>query len=522
MRELSVDEAMRVGIELAMNGAHREAAANFRGVLLHEPENAKALNHLGASLFELGPDKLHEALYCFWRAIKLDWRYAAALGNYGSCLAQLGHWEEAVEWHNRAIHRWEKTPNASRASKAMAYNNLGNTLERLGRHAEALVALDKGIAYDPTDPFPHYNRGIALVRLNRHREGIAALEHSLTLRSERPTPEDSVSRLNLADTHYNLAVAKLLLGELGEGFKHYEARLLTSENQTPNFGLSQDYKWQPGESIEGKTVLLHGEQGLGDTIQSLRFLPQVFERGAKEVLFITHAAMRSIVRMPGVRVMQPGEKIAVRKVEWKGAEPPAAWFDCWAATMSLPYLLGVRTEADIPPPWQPTTDRIDCRTGEPGLHVGVCWSGNWRHKNDAHRSIPLETFAEIFEAPCHFVSLQQEVRQMDEEPFRTARERGLREVKLETFEHTAALIRNLDLVVTVDTAVAHLAGSIGVPTFVLVPRYSTDWRWQLERTDSPWYPSMTLFRQNKIGEWRPTLLRVFKRLTETAAQRAAA
>jgi Flp pilus assembly protein TadD len=510
MSDLSIGEALDLGAGYAMAGDHPSAMAMFRGVLVHEPENFEAIERLGTSLFETG--KLHEALYWFWRGRKINRRNPIALSHYGLCVAQLGHPEEGLADLERAAHHTAKTP-LSPAAKALIYNNLGNTLERLGRHEAALVALDKGIAFDPSDPFPHYNRGIALLRLNRHREAIASLDHSLELRAPAT---DSVSRLNEADARYNRAMARLLLGDL-RGFADYEARLTSSENDTPNLNLPADKKWQ-GEALTGKTILIHAEQGLGDTIQFLRFVPLIRER-AGNVLLRVHDKLTPLVRdIPGVTVLE------------LAAGDTVEGFERWAALMSLPLYLGIDTEQDLPPPWQPSIEpervaRLRASLDPPAneLNVGVCWAGNFQHKNDAHRSIPLAKFGAIFEAKANFVSIQQ-MRAGETNEFAALQRRHpfLSALWLDDLRDTAAAIAALDLVVTVDTAVAHLAATLGVPTWILIPAYSTDWRWQLGRTDSPWYPRATLYRQPKVGDWQTVLDHVTRDLDAMAAQRAAA
>lgn len=507
---LSIAQATDLGIHYAMNGNHKSAVEIFAGILIHEPDNIEVTNRLGASLFDLGPQHLHRALYCFWRCIKASPRHANALQNYGLCLAQLGHWEESIPFLERALRHLEKDPNAAASAKAMVYNNLGNTFERMGRHPEALAALDKGIAFDPADSFPHYNRGIALIRLNRHRDGIEALERSLKLQPN----ETSTSRLNSADANYNLAMAHFLLGDFAKAIPLYESRLLTSENQQPNFGLFADLKWQPGEDIAGKTLLVHAEQGIGDTLQFLRFLdgPLMRRFALKEILFITHEAVRPLLANVPVTVAQPGDDLTGK-------------FDRWCALMSLPLYFGIASEAELPLPWQPPVDAERFNKwaslfnfGGSQLKVGICWAGHFRHKNDKHRSIALKTFSTILDAPCTFVSVQQ-MREGEIDAFAElqASHPNLKAAKLDDFRDTAALMRSLDLMVTVDTAPAHMAASLGIPTWILIPKYSTDWRWGLERTDSPWYPSVTLYRQDKIDDWHPALDRVRADLTAFAA-----
>lgn len=498
-RDLTLDQALDLGCQMASIGNHQSAIGLFKGVLIHQSAHFEAIERLGASLFELG--RYHEALYWFWRGRKLDRRHPLALTNYGLAVSQLGHPEEGLPDLERAAQNAEKQK-APAGVRALVYNNLGNTLERLNRHADALIALDKGISADPLDPFPHYNRGIALLRLNRHREAITALDTSLGLRGPI---NNSASRLNEADALYNRGMGRLLLGEFKGGFSDYEARLLTSENEVINLGLPADKKWTGADSLEGKTILLHCEQGIGDDIQFLRFVPMLKARNPTTILVIAHAATAPLVaHLGGVQVMPTGADLTGK-------------YDCWVALMSLPMCLGIKSEAEIPPPfWFP----IEAERGETWraalglsrvtLNVGVCWAGNWRHKNDRHRSIPLETFAALFDAPdCNFVSLQQ-IRPDETDLFAGLKEThtNLHAFYFDDLRDTAAAMLNLDLVISVDTAVAHLSATLGVPTKILVPAFGTDWRWMLKRSDSPWYPTATLYRQAKVGDWSSVIARL--------------
>lgn len=509
-----------------MAGNNKSACTLFRGVLIHEPENFEAIERLGSSLFEMG--QYHEALYWFWRGRKIDRRHPLALTNYGLTVSQLGHPDEGLSDLERAAAIADKTPEMSKAAKALVYNNLGNTLLRLDRFKEALAALGRGIRHDPADPFPHYNRGIALLRLNRQREAIASLDHSLGL---RPPAGDSPSRLNEADARYNRGMGKLLLGDLKGGFEDYEARLTTSENTCPNLGLPADKKWQ-GESLEGKRILVHAEQGLGDELQFLRFLPllrsPLRSYDPAEVLMISHKPVAPFaVAIPNVRILETGDDLE-------------ASYDVWVALMSLPHYLGIESEEMIPPPLLPVVypdrrERLDKwrvelqGMGRPleyahgELRVGVCWRGQFQHKNDSHRSIDLKVFGRLFEAPCRFVSVQQ-MQDIDRDTFKglQAKHPNLSALWLDDLRDTAAVIENLDLVISADTAVAHLAASMGKPTWILIPKFGTDWRWGMERTDSPWYPSARLIRQHRIGDWSGTIERLVADLTTMAARDRAA
>ena len=506
-RTLTVEEELARVHQFSIEGEHEKVAQLCKGVLLVDPGNHAATAALGTALFEMGKDGVYEALYWFWRDRKANRRNPFSLMNYGLCLSQLGHADEGIEDLQRAVALMEKNGN-SPADKAIAYNNLGNTLERLHRHKEALAALEKGLSYDPDDAFAHYNRGIALMRLNRHREAIRALNTSLIFGAMGDT------RANDADAYYNRAMGHFLLGDLKQGFADYEARLLTTENDKPNFGLDPTLKLQPGEAVTGKRILIHCEQGLGDVIQFMRFVPMLVERGAS-VLLMVHREMLPLfdgTLGEHIRVLEPGESIV-------------GIYDRWDAIMSLARYFGVEREDQIPAPWayQPPNDRVavwekaldDVKIGHP--RVAVCWAGYFRHKNDAHRSIPLKTFAALFDAPVEIVSIQQ-IRQEDMEEFSVLqKQHAVKAIQLSDLRNAAAVLKNVDLVVTVDTSIAHLAGTMGIPTWVLIPAYSTDWRWQLERADSPWYPSVKLYRQPKVGDWDSVLRQVRADLTEFAS-----
>lgn len=504
---LSIGQALDLGTQYAMAGDHRNAAGLFKGVLEHDPESFEAMQRLGSSLFELG--FVYEAFWWFYRGIKIEPKNPSAQINYGSCLSQLGHPEEALDHLRRAVAYAHKRPNASRALMALVYNGLGNTLHRLGKYKEAAAALDRGIEAAPDDPFPHYNRGICLRDLNCYEQAIEDLDLSLALDARGPRAE-SVSRINVSDVRYNRGIIKLSLGHLREGFQDYEYRLTSSENIKPNFGLPAEKKWR-GENLAGRTILVWCEQGFGDTIQFARFLPRLVGMAGR-VQLVAQTSLRDFIKVPGVEVLPGGASIE--------------HIDHWVAMMSLPLMFGLEREDQIPEPWFPDIPNdllansakwLDTlRTGpdgKPKLHVGVCWSGNFKHKNDAHRSVRFNLFKRLFDAPnCVFVSLQQ-VREEDKQAVSDSQ---LQLPEIRSWYDAAALTMFLDCVVTVDSAMAHLSGSIGTPTWTLIPGFSTDWRWQTERLDCPWYPMMTLYRQDKIGDWSATLGRVRTNLANAA------
>lgn len=498
-----------MGAEHAFGGNYKSACTMFRGVLIHEPHNFEAMSRLGAALFELR--QIHEAFYWFWRVKKMAPRNPMALTNYGLTLSQLGHWDEALPDLERAVNLAEQY-GWKGEQMALVYNNLGNTYERLKRHKEALAILNKGIEQNPDDPFPWYNRGIALMRLNRHREAVGSLDRSITLRNK--LFDGSGSRLSEPDAIYNRGMAHLLLGNFRDGWEGYEARLTTTENKSPNLGLPVERKWID-QDIKGKYLLVHAEQGLGDTMQFLRFVPALADRGA-HIYLVTHREIWPLVttQYPNIEVLKPGKSVP--------------HYDYWVALMSLPLRLGIDTEDKIKawPPWLPHVEharvvkwQADLALPDDKLNVGICWAGNFQHKNDEHRSIPLEKFAKgLLGTPnVNFVSLQQMAPEDTHEFPKYAEQYGnVKAYYLGDFRDTAAIIFNLDYVVSVDTSVAHLAATMRKPTMVLVPAYSTDWRWQIDRDDSPWYPELKIFRQPKIGDWKTALERLSRDLSNLA------
>ncbi len=306
-----------------------------------------------------------------------------------------------------------------------------------------------------------------------------------------------------AEAHVNLAYFRFLLGNLEEGWPEYEWRWKRRDFTLPPF---RQPLWD-GSNLEGRTVLIFAEQGLGDTIQFIRYAGLVKQRGGKVIVQCQRLLLRLLATCAGIDRLVP-----------EGDEPPP--FDLQAPLLNLPGIFRT-TVASIPgnTPYL----RADCVSsdhwqkqlrGMPGYKVGIAWQGNPDHALDRRRSLPLQSFAPLAELPrVRLVSLQKGPgrEQLTEQGERL----GVLDLtdRLEDFADTAALMSSLDLVITVDTAVAHLAGALHIPTWLVLPRIP-DWRWLLERDDSPWYPSMRLFRQSTWGDWAG----VIERLTEALRQ----
>jgi tetratricopeptide (TPR) repeat protein len=330
------------------------------------------------------------------------------------------------------------------------------------------------------------NRGNALRYLGRFDEAIASFDRALAIEPE------------LAEAHWNKGLLLLSRGDFENGLAEYEWRWRREDEFKPrDFAQPQ---WQGGD-LAGKTILLHAEQGFGDSIQFLRYVPLVVAKGARVVLELPDALMPLVGRIDGVITMVG-----------RGQRLPD--FDLHCPLLSLPLAFGT-TLSSIPPftPYlQPPAERMTKwrvlipRTGRP--RVGLVWSGKPSHKNDRNRSIAFVRLSPLLARPgIDFVSLQREYRESDRASLATFPNLLRLDAALSDFADTAAVIESLDLVITVDTAVAHLAGAMGKPVWILLSAV-LDWRWLLEREDSPWYPTARLFRQTEIGRWDSVINRV--------------
>ena len=369
----------------------------------------------------------------------------------------------------------------------------GTALNAQARPAEARDALTRAIALNPTFAPAWLNRGnanadldamadaerdcrAALARDPGLTEARASLGFVLTAMGRLP---EAIAVLEQAqdDTqaHWNLATAALLAGDLPRGFAEYEWRKRHDRFRRDFIDLAGPV-WD-GSGPSGRTILIHAEQGLGDTIQFARYLPLIAARGCMPILACEPGLVPLFAAMPGV--------VAVSKFA------PLPAYDAWIDQMSLPRVFGTTIET-IPSP-----DRyLTANASGSGPEIGLAWKGNPLHGNDRRRTPPPEAFQPLLDD--RFVSLI---------PDRTLPGLALPDRRLRTFADTAAVIAGLDLVIAVDTAAAHLAAALGKPTWILLP-HAPDWRWMLDRTDSPWYRSARLFRQPTPGDWRSVMAAV--------------
>lgn len=467
----------------ALRNAKRlpEALASYEAALHARPDYFSALVAQGEVLRDLA--RPAQALASFEVALKAGPDSPELLNNCGLLRFDLKRFEEARLSYDQALEL--------RPDFAAALNNRGLVFLELRRFDEALRDYDRALAIDAALPDLHANRGNVLRELARHEEALAAYESALRLRPE------------FEGIFLNQAFSRLVLGDLPGGWPKYEWRWQTKDVAKRKRSFPQPV-WHGRESLEGKTILLHAEQGLGDTIQFCRYAQLVADRGAKVLLEVQPPLTSVLGQVAGVhRLLAEGD--------------PLPEFDLHCPLLSLP--LAFETSLDTIPRstgyvrLHDTEDakRIDAWLARLELHrrlrVGVVWSGNPNHKDDAARSIPLERFGSLLDFDAEFFSLQDKVRDTDKAALAQLPQLKNFAESLRSFADTAALISHLDLVISVDTSVAHLAAAMGKPTWVLLP-VNPDWRWLLERTDSPWYETVCLYRQANAGDWGAVLDRV--------------
>ena len=398
--------------------------------------------------------------------------------NRATTLMELGRYEEAVASFDAAL--------AVQPNHAEALCHRGNALLKLNRVEDAVATFAKALVPAPRDPQILHNHAHALRQLGRPGGALVSIEKALAIKPD------------FASGHMERGLALLTLGDWRSGFASYEERWNTEEfiAQRRDFAAPL---WLGKESIAGRTILLHAEQGFGDTLQFVRYAPLVARQGATVLLEVQPELKLLLSRTAGVaRVLPRGEEL-----------PP---FDLHCPLMSLPLAFStgvasvpaevpyVRVPEELVAAWR---DRLP----QGRLRVGVAWSGRSTHKNDRNRSIALARLAPLLAADVAFVSLQCELREEDRAALQAHGDLLCLGPELRTFADTAAVVSLLDLVISVDTALVHLAGALGKPAWIMLPA-GPDWRWLLKRDDTPWYPTARLFRQPRLGDWESVVERV--------------
>jgi tetratricopeptide (TPR) repeat protein len=474
----SSDALSNRGLTLAALNRDSDALASFEQALALAPNHIDALTNRGSILLNL--QRPADALVCLERVAALSPRHVTALINRGNALARLERLDEALAQFDALL--------AAHPAHPELHFNRGRALASLERHTDAIAAYDRALSIRPDYVRAHLSRGVSLQALNRYQEALASYQAVLALDKSYP------------DAQHNLALALLTLGDYRRGFELYEARWVRTDMPPRRRSLGKPL-WLGEYPVQNRTILLHAEQGLGDTIQFVRYAPLLARMGAKVVLEV-HSELASLL----------GRVEGIAAVVERDAALPA--FDLHCPMGSLP--LALRTEATTVPaeiPYLKANDERIARWG-PRLaalkapRVAIAWSGNPKHGNDHNRSIALARLASLFALEqASFISIQHELRAND-----AATLAGMPRIthigeELRDFDDTAAVLSLVDLVISVDTSVANLAGAMGRPTWILLP-FSPDWRWLLGRADSPWYPTARLYRQPIPGDWDGVIARV--------------
>jgi tetratricopeptide (TPR) repeat protein len=529
----------RLGSTLAQQGKRDEALAHFQQALRAQPDHAEAWASAGVTLAEQG--KLDDAVRHLRQAIGLRPELARAQHNLGVALAQQGQTEEALAsvrealrlqpdyaeaWYNLGnifgtVNRREESIAAYREAIRLrprygeAYNNLGWALVQALRLGEAVVVLQQAVRLRPEAPEAHNNLGLAYSDLTRWAEAEASFHAALRLNPGLVDAHNNLGSLykeqgrmdealasyqtalwvdpNSASTRYNRSLALLQMGDYAQGWPEYEWRWQRSQARVRPFAQP---RWD-GSPLEGRTLLLYMEQGLGDMIHFLRYAPLVKERGGRIVVECPAMLLPLFATGPGIdQLVAEGQPL-----------PP---FDVQAPLLSLPALVGTTSLDQVPArvpylaadpeqlaAWQAPMKRLE------GFRIGLVWQGNPHHQWDRFRSVPLACFALLAKIDgVRLISLQKGAgtEQLRTCGFPVTELAPELDAEGPAFADTAAIMKHLDLVITIDTAAAHLAGALGVPVWVALSAIA-DRRWLQKRSDSPWYPTLRLFRQRALGDW---------------------
>jgi hypothetical protein len=423
--------------------------------------------------------RYQEALESCDRALAIDSTFADAHLNRGNSLQNVKRYDEAIAAYDKAL--------GIKADLESAWVGRGNVFYDLKRYDEAIAAYDKALGIKADLESAWVGRGNVFFNLNRDSEALQCYEKSITLKQD------------FAEAYHNKARLKLSLGQYEEGWKLYEWRWKSRHNTSPNRNFSQSL-WLNDSDIAGKTLLIHAEQGFGDTIQFCRYLRLLPSKHCK-VIFEVQKPLASLFQSQGLQfeIIAKGERIRPFDVHCPLLSLPLA-FNTTDSTIpaDVPY---IESLSDKTLEW---SDRIGRQTKP---RIGIAWSGNPNFRNDISRPIPLSTLRSIMSDKFEWYCLQKDLRENDRDALKALPFVKDFSLLFTDFSDTAALIQQLHLVISVDTSIAHLAGAMAKPVWILLP-FHPDFRWLRERADSPWYPTARLYRQSNDGDWTDVIERV--------------
>lgn len=467
-----------LGVLEHQRGRNETAAGLIRRAIAIEPASAELHYNLGTVLRAMG--RVDEAIGAFQRTTELRPQWAQAQNSLGLALEEAGRLAEAVDAYRRAL--------AGQPGLAAARINLGVALRRLGELAEAITILRQAIDLEPGRPEAHCNLSMALRDNGEVDQAILAAREAVRLR-----PDD-------ANFHFNLAFSLLLKGEFREGWAEFEYR--AGKDKRLGAGPAARLPVWEGRSLTGKRILIHAERGFGDTIQFARFVPLVARMGGRVVLQAHAELTRLLETLDGV------EQVVA-------AGNPLPGFELRCPLLSLARHF-VSEQSEIPnrvpylrcDPMEAAAWRARLARDGSALRVGLVWAGSPAHQNDRSRSIPLKELSALAGVSgLKLYSLQKGPAAAQVREQRNGLKLTDLGGELGDFMSTAAVLENLDLLISADTSVAHLAGALGRPAWVMLP-FAPDWRWLLGHTETPWYPTLRLFRQLRPGDWAGVVERI--------------
>lgn len=468
-----------LGNALLNQGKLEDAIAYYQQGIALAPNDAITYYHLGIIFHQ--QDKLEEAIDCYQKSLAISPDSATVFNNLGNAWQRKGKLEEAIACYQKSLNLDN--------NQILTYHNLGSALNVQGRVEEALVSFQQALTLDPNNVESYHNFAIFYQDTRQYKKALACCDRALEIDPNNP------------EIHWNRALILLKLGDYERGFIEYEWRWQRKQN--PPRTLPKPI-WD-GSDLAGKTLLLQAEQGMGDIIQFIRYVPLLLEQASKIIVECHPPLVKLLKTLKGIE-----------KVVAIGEELPE--FDVYIPILSLPRIFQTNVET-IPAqiPYLTPLESVRVQLDKPGkfdLKVGIVWAGNPEHPSDRRRSCSPTYFRQLLNLPnIAFYSLQKGVKASEISQISSSLSLIDLSNQINDFADTAAILAQLDLVITVDTAVAHLAGAIGKAVWVLLC-YNSDWRWLIDREDTPWYPTMRLFRQNNPGNWQEVLERVAKTLTE--------
>ncbi len=480
---------------LRCSGKPQEAAEMCRRAVTLDSGNADAWGNLGIALYDMG--RKSEAIQCYERAIALRPGFRDALNNLGTVLKELKHYDAAIPVFRKCI--------AHHPNHVPAYNNLGNVFEAMGRFHDAIDCYNKVLTLDPNCLEAHNNLAVTYDGLGDYDLALKFYEKAVSIRPENPR------------CHFNLALTLLRVGEMDRGWREYEWRWQCNDFPSERRNFKQPI-WK-GDDLQGKTLLLYAEQGKGDAIQFARYITPCSKFNGKILVEVPSDLV------PLVKLIKGADEVIGRVNE-------QTKFDLQLPFLSLPVALNMTTNtmadqipylkanSDHSAIWRKKVDDALAAKGKtPKLKIGIAWAGNPTHVRDRARSSKIEQWAPVAKIKdVQFFSLQVGPVAHTIKNAPPGMDTIDLSAEIKDFSDTAALIDNLDLIISVDTAVIHMAGAMGKEVWMLTP-YVPDWRWLEKREDTPWYPTVRLLRQIKLEDWTDVMLRAADELAELVAKK---